>query len=373
MTCRLACTVLGLLFFASGCGVRSPRELPFPVFDPRSPFPELADRRLTDGVSTRVESDFEHALAGSGRSASESAPAPQSVPLGNGLTGALPGPASGWTWASEPGLTMALHGALGDADALIWAAGFTPRMAVSPSREVHRFLVTILPERGETALDPSSFRSLLGHGWSRRLAREVAVDGLAAERLLQLATTRTAGLGVGFRVSGDGSTGWRWVGRSPGGVTLRLARFSGTWAMQRRFPADLARALGRVGGKSPELVRLAGWLASPAVTEVTGPERAPTPAYLLLGSASAEHELAGAHLALLCIRAPRCPVAAELAAFLGSLQLTDPQRTARLQGSSAGRPAELAASVGIEIPPAELVLDPESLDGGESPPIPPQP
>ncbi|HSG39729.1 MAG TPA: hypothetical protein VLE27_08845 [Thermoanaerobaculia bacterium] len=248
------CALLGLL---AGCGgERPPRRLPFPSFEPRSPFPELAD---AGAVKPAEESAFARAL-GSGQAREADGEAPrQSLPLGNGLAGELP--VAGWTWAAGPGLTLAVHRGPAAADALIWAEPFSAGMLTHPSQEVLRFHLAIH----------------LG--------------------------ARAAGRGLGFRPGPGEATGWRWVGRAPQGVTVRLGRKSGLWSE--------------------------------------------SPASLWTGSVTDANEAAGAHLAILCAGAS-CPVAEDLAAFLGSIRVGEPGRLARLRDSQ-GSPADLAREVGIEI------------------------
>ena len=327
-----------------GCGDRPPRRLPFPVFEERSPFPELADAQPV----SRSESAFAQALGGTPGTAVK-APV-QSIPLGNRLAGELP--EESWIWSSDPELTLAVHRGPGGTDALIYAEGFSPLMLLSPSAEISRFHRTIVPEGVEDLIDP---RSLESGGLARRIARGTGMGMADAARLAQLLRTRTAGRGLGFHPGPGGATGWRWVGRNGQGATLRLARVSGTWGRQRSLPAGLARGLARLPQAAPELAGVADWLAR---TPETGGAVPGGPADLLIGSVTDEHETAGAHLAILCAGIPRCPVAEDLAAFLGSIQIGDPGRLERLPDSQAA-PVDLAREEGIAILPQETELAPQ--------------
>lgn len=342
-----------LVLLAAGCGGRSPRELPFPAFDPRAPFPELAggEEPAAPGKSS---SGFDRALAPATDAAPREEPR-QSMPLGNGLLGDLPGDSGAWSWSADRRLTLAVHRGASGVDALIWAEAFTPRMAAGPAAETRRFQREIVPDEAESSPDLEDYASLFLHDRRRKLARDTGLDPLQALRLLELARTRTAGLGLGFRSSGEDSSGVRrWAGRNSHGVTVRLDRSAGTWGRQRPFPAELARGLGGLGKTAPELQPVADWITQGADGEEAG---APSggPAYLLTGSATVGSEAVGAHLAILCVRMPDCPVAKDLSAFLGSLQIADLARLQRLQGSSAGDPADLARSAGLRVLPSTLV------------------
>lgn len=360
--------VLAVLLFVLGCNERPPRDLPSPIFDPRSPFPELTGAQKKGTAPREKASAFQSALGNPApRQASAQQPPGQVMPLGSGLLGELPGDPGSWTWAADPGLTLAVHRGAAGVDALIWAESFSPRMRLSPSAEVRRFHRAVVPEEVEDLLDLETVESLFGQGLGQRIARGTGLDTRQSGRLLQLAMTRTAGLGLGFRSAREGSSGSRWVGRNPRGVTVFLDRSSGTWGSQRRFPADLARGLERLEKAAPELGPVAVWLSRARSGDGLGAPPGGGPAYLLIGSATDEHEAVGAHLAVLCAREPDCPVAAELAAFLGSLQVADLSRLRRLQGSSAGDPADLARSAGLQILPVGTLPSLEILDAGQTP------
>jgi hypothetical protein len=335
-----AFAVFVLASLLCGCGDRPPRRLSFPVFEERSPFPELADAQPV----SRSEGAFAQALGGTAGTVVRKPPV-QSIPLGNRLAGELP--AESWIWSSDLELTLAVHRGPGGTDALIYAEAFSSRMLSSPSSEVYQFHRTIVPEGVEDLIDP---RSLESGGLARRVARGTGIGSADATRLIQLLATRTAGRGIGFHPGPGGATGWRWVGRNGQGATLRLARVSGTWGRQRSLPAGLDRALARLPQAAPELAGVAEWLAK--APEDSGANQG-GPAYLLIGSVTDEHETAGAHLAVLCAVIPRCPVAEELAAFLGSIQIGDPGKLERLRDSQIA-PEDLAQEEGIAILPVNL-------------------
>ena len=85
------------------------------------------------------------------------------------------------------------------------------------------------------------------------------------------------------------------------------------------------------------------------------------PAYLVLGSAAAGQEESGVHFAILCVRAPTCLVAQELASFLDSIQIAHPGLVERLLAQSPPAIQDLAQAAGLEILSVEAVPTPEQL------------
>lgn len=350
-----------MLALALGCGGDRPsRTLPFPTFHAEALFPELAEEGSAHPQVPR-ESLFERSLGG-GAAAERKEPPRQSVPLGNRFSGDLPAESGTWSWSADSGVTLIVHRTSAGADALIYAEGFSAEMVSHPSEEIRRFERTVVPDLVDPLLDRRSVESLLNGSLVRRVSRGTGLDGPEAGRLLQFLATRTAGRGLGFRPGPGKDSGWRWVGRNRQGITVRIARFPGIWGRQRSLPADLAKGLPRLPQAAPELAKLAGWLSSPPGTSGTAAQEGP--AYLWLGSATDAHETAGAHLALLCLQTPQCSVAADLAAFLGSLQLADPGRLKGLQEPAHDTPEELARRESLTLLPADLALPPDFFDAG---------
>lgn len=349
-----ALLTLGL---AAGCGPEppQPRELPFPVIETAAPFPELAvpaapTAEPAQGSAPR--SAFEAALTVAPAPDPAAAPQPPaaparlSVPLGAQLLGELP-PDGSWRWSAEGGAVLVVHGSGGARPtALIYAEAFTDMVRDRPSEEHQRFRVTVDPAAAEGHFP-------LGEPL-RRVEERTGLSGTDAARFLQLVTTRTAGRGLGFRPAPESFTGWRWVGRNEHGVTLRLARQSGSWAEPPALPARFAEALARLNG--------AGATPPPAASSA-GASNA-VPAYLVLGSVTDRYEETGVHLAVLCARSPACAEAQDLASFLASIQPADAGRLARLAAAPLSGFADLTREVGIEILPADRVPTREGLAGG---------
>lgn len=125
--------------------------------------------------------------------------------------------------------------------------------------------------------------------------------------------------GLGFDPLPRSFSGWRWVGENRGGATIRLGRFEGTWRRREKVSAGAA---------------------ADAV-----------PAYLILGSVHGQRESLGVHLAVLCSRAPACPVAADLATLLDSIHpAADGGRLDRLRRGALRSVEELARDAGVEVP-----------------------
>ncbi|HYO12899.1 MAG TPA: hypothetical protein VE685_06885 [Thermoanaerobaculia bacterium] len=334
-------------FLAAGCRQEPPRprELPFPTFESAAPFPELSVPAAQADASG--SGDFERLLKAEGAEAEPSAePALQSVALGGPLVGRIP-IGDAWQWSTAEGVTLILYApAAGRPATLIYAESFSPLIQRRPSKEHHRFQVAVDPDRSEGYLEPESAWDLASGGPHREMAERADLSRTEAGHFVQLLGTRTAGRGLGFRPTAGTFTGWRWVGRNPHGVALRVGRQSGTWADPKPLPARFQKALERLAtGTGGSHLPAAG-------ASAPGAQALEIPAYLVLGSAAERQEESGVHLALLCVRTPDCPVAGDLAAFLDSLQIGDPGLVERLLAAPMPALEDLARTAGIEIRPA---------------------
>lgn len=331
---------------AAGCSEEPPRprELPFPAFESSAPFPELSVS--TPEAAGSEPGDFERLLRGEAEGADASAePAFHSVPLGGSILGRIPA-GDAWRWSSVGGVTLILYApAAGRPAALIYVESFSPLIQRRPSEEHHRFQVAVDPDRSQGYLEPEAAWDLTSGGPLRALAMRAGLGRNEAGQLAQLLATRTAGRGLGFRSTSGTFTGWRWVGRNPQGVTLRLGRQSGTWADPQPLPARFRQAVARLATGTGS--------SDPGMAEIGGPGAGlGVPAYLVLGSVAERQEESGVHLALLCVRTPDCPVARDLAAFLDSLQIGDRGLVERLLAAPMASLDDLAQTAGIDLEPA---------------------
>jgi len=336
----LALGLAGALGLAFAVRISEPRELPFPTFEARSTFPELAERsRPTDEAHSPPPSRFQAALQRTTAPPEEPPPEPpprRAVPLGDDLVGDIPSDGESWRWSIEDGVTLVLHRLPGGRpDALVYAEAFAEEMGERPTAELHRFRTTVDPEGNWGSPFLGALLRVMS-GETKQGSSGNARDLDRSARIAQLLATRTLGRGLGFTAREDDFTGWRWVGRNQHRVAIRLARWAGVWSEQRPLPAELAAAVrnsptGDGGATSPDPL-------------------ARVPAYLLMGSASEPAETSGTHLAILCARTPDCPVAAELAAFLASIRTERPGLVERLLREGVQEPfRELAASAGLKI------------------------
>lgn len=336
-------------FLTAGCSQEPPRprELPFPAFESEAPFPELSVS--TAEADDSEAGDFERLLQGDAEETDAGAEtALQSIPLGGPILGRIPA-GDAWRWSSAGGVTLILYApAAGRPAALIYAESFSPLIQHRPSEEHHRFQVAVDPDRSEGYLDPEAAWNLASGGPLRGIAERTGLGRNESGQLAQLLATRTGGRGLGFRSTPGTFTGWRWVGRNPHGVALRIGRQSGTWAdpqpLPTRFQQAVASLAAGTGGSGP-------WMAEAGVSGI----RLEIPAYLVLGSVAERQEESGVHLALLCVRTPDCSVARDLAAFLDSLQIGDRGLVERLLAAPMATLEDLAQTAGIDIQPAQEV------------------
>jgi len=330
-----------LLLAACGREPSESRQLPFPSFESRAPFPELArlegeEPAGTPSTDRAPTSAFERALRAdqtepsTNRAESLQSPPGRTIPLGANLVGELSGGSSAWQWSTEGGATLVVHVAgAGRPDALIYTESFLETVGEHPSHELNRFQLTVNPEGSRVGI----------------------LGGAFGTRAALLRTTATRGRGLGFRPGKEERpTGLRWVGHNEHGVILRLARHGGSWQGQRPLPMRVQSEPGHSREDDPN---------SPPTAKPL--DR--VSAYLLIGSALEPDGVLGTHLAVLCARAPHCTIAEDLAALLDSVRVETPDRIRRLREDYQTDFTELAREAGLE------VLTPRTQEASqESPP-----
>jgi hypothetical protein len=348
-----------------GCLPDGPREVAFPTFDPRAPFPELsgsddAPPPAGDGDET---AGFEEALAELAEETGDSAeeegdPNVQTVALAGRFKADVPaGPE--WSWATDGKVTMLAwrKDGAGDAAALVYAEAFSPRIKASPSSELQRFYRTVDP-----ALTTPLSMSGLGEAVMRNVAQSTNVDMGTMTRLMRQATTRTMGMGLNYE-SADGTfTGWQWVGHNPAEVELRLGRTSGTWSSGAEIDTQVLDALETFSGQAPQLAGLNDQLGGFGGLGGSGGQGATSrsSAWMLVGSASTSTS-SGVHLAIMC-KTPNCPVSQELAELLETLEgASSAELDALRRGATVGSIPEMASQLGIPFLPEDQVVQPDQL------------
>jgi len=321
---------IGILFvLAFMVRISEPRELPFPIFDSRAVFPDL-DEEPAEDPDSAPPSRFEQTLqrTSAPAAAAEEPSAGRVVPLGGDLVADVPFDGAGWKWSSEGGATVIVHGqAETRPDALVYAEAFAETIALRPTSELQRFRTTVDPSGdGTSPWLGALFRTM-------RESSGLGSSGNWADRArgAQAIASRTLGRGLGFVARDEGFTGFRWVGRNGHQVSIRLARWEGSWSKQPPLAEEMGALLQ--GDSAPPVEELSR-----------------VPAYLIMGSAAEPSEISGVHLAILCARTPDCPVAPELADFLGSIRVERPELIKRLLREGSQEPfGRLTAAAGLAI------------------------
>jgi hypothetical protein len=354
-------------FLAAGCGDGKPRKLPFPRLDARAPFPELAAQPEGGAPAAQRRTSFADRLSPAAPAAtgeSGKGPAARSVPLGGQLTGEIPVDAA-WSWQPvEDGVTLiACRPDGGRIAALVYAEAFPARMQSAPSEEIQRFELTVNPEGNEQRLTPSAAAGVLKNGLIHQLARGTGSGRTESARLLQFLATRTAGAGLGFQPAAGSFTGWKWVGKNGQDITVRLARFTGTWEPQAQLPAGIGQHLEALR-KIPMLSAAAEQLgARPAQGGAAGG----VSAYLLVGSATDDSEQAGAHVALLWQHASDTGCVDGLSSFLASLRTGVGSPGPGQPGLGDGQVSDIRDAAGLEILPAKAMVGLDQLQAPAAP------
>lgn len=266
----------------------------------------------------------------------------QSVSLASRLQADLPLRSDHWSWAEEQGATLILHStAGGPPDALIYAEAFSRLSRNRPAAEVRRFLLSVVPE-----LPTARLRTL------RNLDAQIlpVVDELPRThgemvRAVEKILTSTLGRGVGFIPESDGFSGWKWLGRNQQGAVLRVGRVEGRWGAQPDLDRETRTVLEDLAQEVPELEDL---LWDDPDLEIPSH----SPAHLVLASVSLGNGWGqGVHVAILCRRAPRCPVEADLVRFLDGLRWPEPGVSSLAAGPTSSLET-LAARAGLQLSPA---------------------
>lgn len=358
---------------AAGCGDGTPRTLPFPELEPRAPFPELAGSPAQAAPGAPGRTSFADRLAPAGSPpATEPAQgtAARAVTLGRQLAGEIP-PDPAWSWQEvEDGVTLiACRPDGGRPAALVYAEAFPSRMGIAPSEEIQRFQITVNPEGTHRRLTPSAVAGTFADGLVRQVAQGTGTGAPEAARLLQLLATRTGGAGLGFRPAPGSFTGWKWVGRNDHRVTVRLARFTGTWETGTRLPAEIGQrleALGKIPALGVTVERLAPAADTAAATAAGG-----VSAYLLVGSATDDAEQSGAHLALLWQHSSDHRCVEGLASFLASLQMSGASDPPGAGGFGDGQVSDITDAAGLQLLPSEALVSLDRLQASTPPPTAP--
>jgi hypothetical protein len=134
-----------------------------------------------------------------------------------------------WRWASTESTTVLtrFNAQSNTTDALFYAEGFSSLNARSPSLDLQLF-----GRWADSSLvvDPRSYR------WLARAQLATTTPGFTLEQL-DAQTTRVTQSAEAFVQAGTGFTGdpaswsgWRWIGSTKNGLTLRMARISGIWS-----------------------------------------------------------------------------------------------------------------------------------------------
>lgn len=166
------------------------------------------------------------------------------------------------------------------------------------------------------------------------------------------------------------SGSWEWLSRVAGdvhGVEVdraqrqwrRVAGGAAEWGVQVALDEQVRRVLDALASRSVRFARLCD-----SIAEESSPPRSTAAAYMVLGNAMPSNADRGVHMAIVCGQAPRCPVAEELAAFLGSLRL--PGQAGEASTSQGGKlrsdVENLAGRVGVRLQLGSLAVTGDELE-----------
>jgi hypothetical protein len=367
------------VLLVSACSPDGPRQLPFPSYDAKAPFPSLGESKSgktssSDGPA--AESDYEKAIADSLAKSDQggeqtddqdgqdeqNGQAPetvktQDIPLAGSLVSSIPLEFDEWQWASEGRVTMITYRKAGASqpDALVYVEAFSPLIRTFPSAEMRRFHQTVDP-----ALVPSLSLPGLTGGLMDKLSQETGVDVARLADGLTRAASHTMGLGLNYRSGKDTFTGWRWVGHNDHDVELRLGRSAGSWHARPDADAGVSNTFSQA---SQHVSKLEGVKTryNEVLSDQSGRKDAGWPAWMLLGSAVVDRDR-GLHIAVMCKTTPRCPVAAELSELIADIRPADTGSVEilREQGAKTNL-ADFAKEQGLPFVEADKLLAPGEI------------
>lgn len=357
------------VLLASACAPDGPRQLPFPTFDAKEPFPELTaptgnEKGESEGAAG--DSNYEKAIAESmeaGEREDEEGGGEaqtvkrQDVPLAGTLVSSVPLEFDEWQWSSQGDVTIITHREPGASqpDALVYVEGFSPLIRMFPSVEIRRFQQTVDPNLGPSLALPGLTDGLMGE-----LSEQTGVDVGRLSEVLTRAASHTMGMGLNYRSGEDTFTGWQWVGHNEARVELRLGRTEGAWSSRPIYDRDISSALSQVteqvSGLSGMQTRYNEVLGEQASRKASG-----WPAWMLLGSAVVERDR-GLHIAMVCKTTPTCPVAGELSELLANIRPADAATVDVLRdhGSKTSLP-DFAKEQGLPFVEGDKLLQPDEI------------
>ena len=260
-----------------------------------------------------------------------------------------------WQFATDGTSTLITHRKPGEQpDALVYVEACSPAAELFPSYEIGRFQFTADPGLSPNIVYPPL--ALLGREW----AQKQTIPPLDVLLALQLATTRTTGMGLGYSSTEGTFTGWKWVGQGAQELELRFGRTSGRWDAPALPGMRQIEAI--LGQLAEEVLALRLLTEHIDQTQALGraTRRAPSAAWMILGSASRRsNPVMGVHIAILCERQPVCPVSRELAAMLRSLR---PMSEGAQIAAPAGPLLPFARELGVNLlSPSELISPPQMI------------
>ena len=346
-----------------------PRQLPTPEFDARQAFPDLTgDTPRQPDDQGGFEDRIAQAVDGDDGATDAPTRSVQTVPLGASLVSEVPADHDAWQWSRQSGLTLISYTPTGDIPQVIIVAqeDDTARTPAGPSHNFRTFLGDVDPGLGD-GFDASALMQQAADGTlslqglddgSGQASMDDILDAFAGN------DTLTGGRGIGYQSNAGTFSGWRWLGKTPQEVTIRLAATEGTWSAQPRHPQSLPpssidsildeAAEAQTTGTNPlddldidgALNELRG--VSTGQSDTTNPaqpapagqaedrrlpdsplmDHPPRRARMLVGQAQTQPNT-GIHLAILCAPGPNCPHSATLADFLDRIHTGEPPPSGR--------------------------------------------
>lgn len=344
---------------------RQERTLPFPEFIESGPFPELTEggRRAQQGQVAGSQSAFERAISRALDGASDAEEAPtrqlQTVSLAGRLVADIPLRFDEWQWASSSHRTVIVHQLTGESpDAIIVIEPFGTLMNRFPSQELRRF---------QNGLDPTVAGGLdpIAMAFEQLALADPEVAALVQtlSGAFRALNSPTYGLGIGYQTTPKTFTGWRWIGKNPHDVTLRMARSRGLWGPQPPPGRNVVQSFEVLARNAPEFAEHATYLAE--LQEHLSRNQLSTPirtSYMIVGNATVDGK-SGLHFSILCEASPRCPVARELADFLSSVRAPGSGESVHLRPQGSQDPDEFAGERGIYFAQPDHVMSAEQLGG----------